>query len=100
MGCAHVQVAPRELLIPTGMLSPATHRALMHPPIPLQLSNVPPGPEFPAPDGTLRTSASAGKVFGNLQLPQELVQSASRFCCISLLRKHPTDRHKHALSLP
>ena len=74
--CA-AQVAPKELLIPTGMLSPATQRALMHPPIPLQLSNVPPGPEFPAPDGSLRTSAKARDLFGSLQLPPELLSSAS-----------------------
>ena len=69
-------MAPREILIPQGMLSPATHRALMHPPIPLQVSHVTPGREFPAPDGALRAPARAKEVFGSLDLPAELLQGA------------------------
>ena len=66
--------------MPQGKLSSATHRALMHPPIPLQVSNVTPGPEFPAPDEGLRTSARAREVFGSLNLPAALMQGDFPYC--------------------
>lgn len=43
------QVAPREVLFPRGQLSAATARCLASPPVPLQLSPVEPGAEFPDP---------------------------------------------------
>ena len=77
-------MAPREVLIPQGMLSPATLRALMHPPIPLQVSNVTPGPEFPAPDQGLRTSARAKEVFGALDIPADLLQGEGLSACVAM----------------
>ena len=41
------QVAPKEVLTTKGGLSPATARLLAQPPVPLQLSYVEAGSEFP-----------------------------------------------------
>lgn len=49
------QVAPREVLTTKGGLSAATARLLAQPPIPLQLSYVEAGTEFPDAACTLQT---------------------------------------------
>ena len=43
------QVAPRELLVPRGMLSPASQRLLKTPATPINIVAVTPGTEFPEP---------------------------------------------------
>ena len=43
------QVAPRELLVPRGMLSPASQRLLKTPATPISIVAVTPGTEFPDP---------------------------------------------------
>ena len=50
-----MQVAPREVLITKGGLSAATMRLLAQPPVPLQLSYVEAGTEFPDAACTLHT---------------------------------------------
>lgn len=50
-----VQIAPKEVLVTKGGLSSATAKLLAQPPIPLQLSYVEPGKEFPDPASPLQT---------------------------------------------
>lgn len=47
------QVAPKEVLTTKGGLSPATARLLSQPPVPLQLSYVDAGSEFPDASSSL-----------------------------------------------
>ena len=49
-GICLVKVAPRELLVPRGMLSPATLRLLKTPAFPMSIVSVNPGSEFPDPE--------------------------------------------------
>ena len=44
-----MQIAPKELLIARGGMTRTTERLLASPPVPLQLSPVQPGTEFPEP---------------------------------------------------
>ena len=44
-----MQIAPKEVLITKGGLSPPTAKLLAQPPVPLQLSYVEAGKEFPDP---------------------------------------------------
>ena len=44
-----MQIAPRELLTARGGLTKTTERLLTSPPVPLQLSTVQPGSEYPDP---------------------------------------------------
>ncbi len=48
--CCGYQVAPRELLVPRGVLSPATLRLLKTPAFPMSIVAVTPGSEFPVAD--------------------------------------------------
>ena len=44
-----MQIAPKELLTARGGMTKTTDRLLTSPPVPLQLSSVQPGSEFPDP---------------------------------------------------
>lgn len=64
-----VQIAPKEVLVTKGGLSSGTAKLLAQPPIPLQLSYVEPGKEFPDPTSPLQSlTALVSKLVCNLTL--------------------------------
>lgn len=75
LGAILTQVAPREVLTTKGGLSSATARLLAQPPVPLQLSYVEAGTEFPDAATTLQTLTQQGWLT-KLQLPPGLSQHA------------------------
>ncbi|KAL0023612.1 hypothetical protein WJX77_007042 [Trebouxia sp. C0004] len=75
LGAILTQVAPKEVLTTKGGSSAATARLLAQPPVPLQLSYVEAGTEFPDAACTLQTLTQQGWL-NKLQLPPGLSQHA------------------------
>lgn len=88
-------MAPREILYPRGGLSSATARALASPPFPTQLSAVNPGSEFPEPQALPHEAAALQRQLGGLQLPPDLLASASpeALAALAALRAHLARMH-------
>ncbi|KAK9846574.1 hypothetical protein WJX81_006840 [Elliptochloris bilobata] len=85
------QVAPREVLFARGGLSAATARCLASPPVPLQLSPVEPGAEFPDPVdmGAYEEGAQMQARLGHLRLPAEVCAAgAASLAALAALRRH------------
>lgn len=74
-GICLVKVAPRELLVPRGMLSPATLRLLKTPAFPMSIVSVNPGTDFPDPEAL--TSSDS------YQVPSK--SSSTAFCGTAVL---------------
>ncbi|KAK9852353.1 hypothetical protein WJX84_008725 [Apatococcus fuscideae] len=88
LGALLTQIAPRELLTARGSMTKTTDRLLTSPPVPLQLSSVQPGSEFPDPsDIALATDKQA--LFGTLQLSDEMAHSdPAGLAALAALQQH------------
>ncbi|KAK9867213.1 hypothetical protein WJX84_002119, partial [Apatococcus fuscideae] len=90
LGALLTQIAPRELLTARGGLTKTTERLLTSPPVPLQLSTVQPGSEYPDP-ADIAAMQDKKAFFGGLQLSDEMAQSdPSGLAALAALQHHLT----------
>lgn len=75
-------MAPRELLVARGQLSETTLRALKSPAVPIEVTHVSPGCDFPTPEDILsgKPEVRYGTVLGILYCERRLVVSAYHLC--------------------